>query len=108
MRTLGDKEWEYVRNSQQKDVESNYAYYPVIFDGFKKNRDEVFEKLKANDINARKYFYPCVNAYDCYKEAYDEHETNVAAEISRKILTLPLYPDLTDEEVDRICEIANE
>ena len=86
------------------EVTYNYAYMPVLFE----NRDEVFEKLKANGINARKYFYPCVNAYDCYKEAYDEHETNVAAEISRKILTLPLYPDLAEEEVDRICEIANE
>ena len=36
-------------------VKSNYAYFPVVFDGYKKTRDEVFEELKANNIIARKY-----------------------------------------------------
>ena len=41
---------------EQKDVKSNYAYFPVVFDGYKYNRDEVFERLKENGIIARKYF----------------------------------------------------
>ena len=42
----------------QKDVESNYAYFPVVFDGFGADRNQVFEALGQQEITARKYFYP--------------------------------------------------
>lgn len=90
---------------EQVDVESNYAYFPVVFDGYKMTRDEVFEKLKDNDIVARKYFYPLTNSFECYKDRYDVDETPVAKYIAERVLTLPLYADLALEDVDRICEI---
>lgn len=90
---------------EQVDVESNYAYFPVVFDGYKMTRDEVFEKLKDNDIIARKYFYPLTNSFECYKDRYDVDETPVAKYIAERVLTLPLYADLALEDVDRICEI---
>ena len=65
-------------SKEQVDVESNYAYFPVVFDGYKMTRDEVFEKLKGNDIIARKYFYPLTNSFECYKDQYDVDETPVA------------------------------
>ncbi len=40
----------------QKDVESNYAYFPVVVDGYKYTRHEVFEMLAEAGIGARKYF----------------------------------------------------
>jgi dTDP-4-amino-4,6-dideoxygalactose transaminase len=89
----------------QKGVKSNYAYFPVVFDGFKKNRDEVFEELKLNNINARKYFYPLTNSFECYKGLYNVEDTPVAKYISERVLTLPLYADLELEIVDRICDI---
>ena len=46
----------------QKDVESNYAYFPIVFDGYKYTRNEVFEKLAEVGIGARKYFYPLTNS----------------------------------------------
>ena len=46
----------------QKDVESNYAYFPVVFDGYKYTRNEIFEKLVEVGIGARKYFYPLTNS----------------------------------------------
>jgi dTDP-4-amino-4,6-dideoxygalactose transaminase len=78
---------------------------PVLFDGFKKNRDEVFEKLKTENILARKYFYPLISDFACYKDKYDSSETPVSKNIAKNILTLPLYADLSIEDVDRICEI---
>ena len=51
----------------QKDVESNYAYFPVVFDGYKYTRNEVFEKLAEVGIGARKYFYPLTNSFECYR-----------------------------------------
>lgn len=91
-------------SKEQVDVESNYAYFPVVFDGYKMTRDEVFEKLKDNDIIARKYFYPLTNSFECYKDQYDVDETPVAIYIAERVLTLPLYADLALEDVDRICE----
>ena len=94
-------------NKVQADVESNYAYYPVVFDPVKfgADRDEVFEKLKEKGIMARRYFYPATNAMNCYRGMFDPDETPVAARISRQVLTLPIYPDLDLETVDRICEV---
>ena len=94
-------------NPVQPNVESNYAYYPVIFDGYRKTRDEVYAELKANDIVARKYFYPITNSFECYKDypTAGAEKTPIAKYLSERVLTLPLYTDLALEDVDRICEI---
>lgn len=93
-------------NAVQENVQSNYAYFPVVFDGYKYTRDEICEKLKEHDIIARKYFYPITNAFDCYKDQHDaKAETPVAYDISFKVVTLPLYADLSLDDVDKICDI---
>lgn len=89
----------------QYGIKSNYAYFPVVFDGYKMNRDEVAEKLKSEDIFARKYFYPLTNSFECYKDSFDVEKTPVAKYISESVLTLPLYADLALEDADRICDI---
>ncbi len=94
-------------NAVQKGVKPNYAYFPVVFDGYKDTRDTIFEKLKAKNIVARKYFFPLVNSFDCYRDMpfYGTEKTPVAKHISDRVLTLPMYADLSMEDVDRICEI---
>jgi dTDP-4-amino-4,6-dideoxygalactose transaminase len=89
----------------QDGIKSNYAYYPVVFDGYKKTRDEIFGELKTHNIMARKYFYPLTNSFDCYKNQYSAEDTPIAKYIAERVLTLPLYADLSLEDVDRICEI---
>lgn len=91
----------------QENVKSNYAYFPVVFDEkvFGKSRNEVFEALGAEGIGARKYFYPLANTFDCFHGKYDVSKTPVALHISKRVLTLPLYADLSMEDVDRICNI---
>ncbi len=89
----------------QQDVQSNYAYMPVRFHGYHTGRDEVFENLARYQIYARKYFYPCINAYSCYKDQYDADATPNAKLVSAEILTLPIYPELDLGDVDRICSI---
>lgn len=86
-------------------IKYNYAYMPVVFDGYRADRDQVFDALKEWNIIPRKYFYPCINAYDCYKDRFCEDDTPVAKRISRQILTLPLYADLPLEIVDEICDV---
>lgn len=91
----------------QENVESNYSYFPVIFDEkvFGSTRNEVLDALAAEGIGARKYFYPLTNTFDCFNGKYDAMLTPVALHISKRVLTLPLYADLSLEDVDRICEI---
>ena len=94
-------------NTIQKDVKSNYAYFPVIFEekAFGASRAEVFDKLADNGIGARKYFYPLTNTFAAFHGQYDVSQTPVALHISKRVLTLPMYADLALEEVDRICNI---
>ena len=87
----------------QEGVVSNYAYFPVIFDGYKENRDQIQEKLAQQGIIARKYFYPLTNSFSCYD--FDPKETPVAEYLAQRVLTLPLYADLTQEDADRICDV---
>ncbi len=94
-------------NPVQKDVKPNYAYFPIVIDKekFGLDRDEVFEKLAENEIGARKYFYPNTNTFECFEGQFDPECTPIAYHMSKNVLTLPLYADLTLEDVDRICEI---
>ena len=89
-------------------VRYNYAYMPVVFDGYKMDRDQIFAVLAEHNIHARKYFYPCINDYECYRDRFDAEATPVAAKISRQVLTLPLYADLPVEIVDKVCDIILE
>lgn len=94
-------------NPIQKDVAPNYAYFPIVIheNHFGINRETVLEQLSENGIFARKYFYPLTSEFSCYKGQFDSEKTPVAKEISRKILCLPLYADLSLEDVDYICNI---
>ena len=97
-------------NAQQPEVRSNYAYFPVVFDEnlFGASRNEVMDALAQNGIGARKYFYPLTNTFECFHGKYDVDATPVALHVAKRVLTLPLYADLSMEDVDRICEIVLE
>ena len=97
-------------NAQQPEVRSNYAYFPVVFDEnlFGASRNEVMDALAQNGIGARKYFYPLTNTFECFHGKYDVDATPVALHVAKRVLTLPLYADLSMEDVDRICKIVLE
>lgn len=86
-------------------VESNYAYFPVMFDGYKQDRNGIFENLQSEGIYTRKYFYPLTSSFECYRDRFDEKQTPVAKYVADRILALPLYADLEQKDIDRICEI---
>lgn len=92
---------------KQNYVAANYSYFPILIDQekFGKTRDEVFAILASHGIFSRKYFYPLTNSFSCYKNKYDVNKTPIAFEISKRILTLPLYGDLKIDEVDKICDL---
>ncbi len=89
----------------QPAVKSNYAYFPIVFCGKVNLRNDVFDELERNQIIPRKYFYPLTTDYECYAKRFDSNETPVAKNVAERVITLPLYPDLMLDEVDRICKI---
>ena len=91
---------------EQPDVQSNYAYMPVVFDGFRRSRDEVFERLKQHGFLARKYFYPLTCDLECYKgfSFANSFSVPVARRSPSQVLTLPIYADMEFEVVDQICD----
>ena len=92
------------RPKQQPELEYNYAYYPVVF---RSEADllKVFDELKKQDIYARRYFWPSLNNLPYLKET---NKCPISEDISSRIACLPLYPDLADEDVLRICNIIKE
>lgn len=96
-----------ILSNEQKDVNSNYIYFPILIDKniYGMDRDELKVLLEQNNVFTRKYFYPLITDFECYKDKYDSNKTPIAKNISKNILTLPLYADLELEQVDRICSI---
>jgi dTDP-4-amino-4,6-dideoxygalactose transaminase len=91
---------------EKKDVEYNYQYFPILIDEneFNVNRDQLYNYLKKYNIFARKYFYPLCTDYAFCKEGNDA-VLPVAIKVSNQILCLPLYGELTQDEINKICEI---
>jgi len=92
----------------QPEVQSNHAYFPVLFDGavFGADRDQVQAALGEQGIMARKYFYPLTSTFPCYQGKFDLEETPEALKASQQVLCLPMYGDLPLETVEKICGIV--
>lgn len=90
----------------QENLTQNYAYFPVfIEDESGLTRDIVFDLLFDQGIHSRKYFYPLVSDFACYKENFSSSLTPVARDRAMRVLTLPMYGNLPLREVDRICDL---
>lgn len=87
-----------------EDLEYNYIYYPVILKNEKETLS-IIKKLNENDINPRRYFYPSLNTLEYIK---DRGNCPISEDISRRILCLPLYNGLKEEDILRICKIIKE
>lgn len=90
----------------QKNVRPNYAYFPVVFENYKYSRDEIHKKLLQAGVNSRKYFYPLTCDFECYKDSNYVGTDNIAVakKVSQGVLTLPIYPELSDDIIDMICD----
>jgi dTDP-4-amino-4,6-dideoxygalactose transaminase len=92
-----------VRPQPLPGVEYNYSYYPVVF-ASESELERVRAALAENDVNTRRYFYPSLN-----RLPYLEGEAcPISESIAKRVLCLPLYVELADEDVDKICRIVRE
>lgn len=86
----------------------NYSYFPVLINAsFPISRDELYQKLKDENIFARRYFYPLISQFPMYSDLVSAQSSNLTAatKAANEILCLPIYPDLTQSEQERICEV---
>ena len=91
-------------NIQQLEINQNaifnYSYYPILFKNEEINL-KIISLLENNLIQPRRYFYPALNAIEIFESKF----LPISENISKRVLCLPLYFDLSNEEIDFICRI---
>lgn len=87
--------------SIKEERETSYHLYVIKVD----NRDELYQKLKEKGVGTSVHFIP-VHKHSYYKKRYGYREESypVANDVFEKSLSLPIYPDLSDEDVEYIIE----
>lgn len=91
-------------------VHHNYSYFPIFISEkeYGMNRDALYEKLKKQNILGRRYFYPLISNFPMYSGLESASSANlpVATKLADQVLCLPIYADLTDEDVERVCKVV--
>jgi len=97
--------------TEMPGVKHNYYNFAITVDKNKYaiSRNELYENLKTYNIFTRKYFYPLCSQFQCYKQYPSSSPDNlvVAQKIADKVLSLPLYGELKEEDIHKICDVIN-
>ena len=96
-----------ISNIRQK----NYSYFPVFVDDeYPLSRDRLYDNLKLCSINARRYFYPLVTDFDVYQKNRPKAQDGyaVAKNVAERVICLPIYADLTTEEIDKTLTVIRQ
>lgn len=80
----------------------NYSYYPVIFES-ETQLLKVEQQLKENEIIPRRYFYPALNTLQYVSNV----PMPISESIAERIMCLPLYVDLSEDDLKKISQIIN-
>jgi dTDP-4-amino-4,6-dideoxygalactose transaminase len=92
-----------------KSVEPNYSYFPVLVKpDFWASRDGLYEELKRHAIYSRRYFYPLLSSLPMYLDLPSANPKSipVATQAAEQILCLPIYPDLSHQDQERIVRVV--
>jgi len=91
-----------------KNVQDSFQYYPILVtEKYIISRDELYSRFEKADIITKKYFYPLCSQYECYKHLESSSKNNlpVANKIQDQILCLPIHGNLSQRDLQRICNI---
>lgn len=87
-------------------VKHNYSYFPIFIDAekFGMTRDELFFKMKADNVLARRYFYPLISEFSTYRSLPSASKENLpnAHKMADSVLCLPMHHRLSEEDLNRI------
>jgi len=89
-------------------VEHSYTYFPILVEEktYGESRNSLYERLKTQNIFARRYFYPLISQFPIYRGLPSSKADNLplSTKVAEQVICLPIYPDL-DNEI--ILAIAN-
>ncbi|MFK7970447.1 MAG: DegT/DnrJ/EryC1/StrS family aminotransferase, partial [Bacteroidia bacterium] len=93
--------------SDAPGITHNYSYFPIFIDKdtYGCSRDDLFNLLRKHDIISRRYFYPLISSFPMYRGLESAKYLPFAEAAAEQVICLPLYPDLEDRVVDKICDI---
>ncbi len=87
----------------------NHAYFPIFIDEkiYGKSREELYFHLQEKGIYGRRYFYPLISQFPTYRGLSSAKAENlsIAEKITKKVICLPIYPELKEEIVVFICNV---
>lgn len=90
-------------------IRHSYTYFPILIDEkeYGVSRDEVYERLKRNNIYGRRYFFPLISQFPTYRGLPSAKVENlpVSTRIAEQVICLPIYPNLGTETVKLIAEL---
>lgn len=92
------------------DTERTFSYFPIFVENdYPLSRDGLYSRLKEHNIHSRRYFYPLISDMPMYRGFPSSSQANLPAaeSISKKILCLPIYPDLLASEQEYLIEIIS-
>lgn len=91
----------------ESNVELNYTYFPIVVNElvYGKSRDQLYKKLKDNNIFSRRYFYPLITDFEIYNDVTEDFY--MAKVISNKVLCLPIHNDLSLSDLDEVIKVIN-
>ena len=90
------------------ELVANHSYFPILVEAdYPLSRDALYQKLKDNNIFARRYFYPLITDFPMYRGMPSAHRENlpVASAAAQKVICLPIYPNLTPEQLNLIVQV---
>ncbi len=87
-------------------VRHNYSYFPILINAeeYGMTRDELYFKMREQNVLGRRYFYPLISTFDTYKNLESSTPANlpVATRIADEVICLPMYYGLTEEDLERV------
>ena len=92
-----------------EDAPTNNSYFPILVgNDYPMTRDALYLKLREADIHARRYFYPLISDFPMYRGLPSASQANlpVAADAAARVLCLPIYPDLSEADQQRVIEVV--
>jgi dTDP-4-amino-4,6-dideoxygalactose transaminase len=87
---------------------SNHSYFPILVKlDYPLSREDLYQKLKDNNIHARRYFYPLISDFPMYRSmpSADRNNLPVATVAAAQVMCLPIYPTMTQVDLDRIIQL---
>ena len=90
-------------------VRHNYSYFPIFIDAEKygMTRDELYFKMKGQNVLGRRYFYPLISEFSAYRglESAQPENLPVASKVADSVICLPMYHNLNDSDIQRTLEL---